>query len=247
MNRSFAARLRSRERLLGTVVTLPSPEVAEILRDAGFDWLFIDMQHAPLGALEVQRLAMAARLPCLVGLADAGAAAIGRVLDCGVTGVVAPDVRSASQAGEIVARCKYPPLGARGVGLARAQGYGMGFAEYIGDANDETVVVLQIEHIDAVHEIEAIVAAPGVNALFASPYDLSASIGKPGHLSDGEVLTAIGRVRQVCEEAQLPLGVFCSDLVTARRYAAQGCTPLAVGLDTVLLGGAARDVVQSLL
>ena len=155
MNRSFSERLRGGERLLGTLVTLPSPEVAELLALCGFDWLFVDLEHGPSDVLMAQRILQAARIPCLVRVPENSEAALGRVLDIGADGVIVPGIRSAAEVERVVTACRYPPEGTRGVGLGRAQGYGLNFKSYLGDANEEIVIVPQIEHIDAVHDIEA--------------------------------------------------------------------------------------------
>lgn len=243
MKISFAERLRSGERLLGTVVTLASPEVGELLAGAGYDWLFIDTEHAPLTMRDAQLLMQSSRLPCLVRLGDGEGATVKKALDTGAVGVVVPQILTAEQAARVVAHCKYPPLGVRGVGSARAQGYGFDFREYLFSANDDTVVVLQIEHIDAVRAIEDIAQVSGVDALFVGPYDLSGSLGRLGELDDFEVQAAIERVRQVCAEAGRRVGIFAHNVRAAVRYLEQGYTLVAVSADTNMLGEAARDAL----
>jgi len=146
MNLSFAERLRRGELLLGTIVTLQSTDVSELLSMAGYDWLFIDTEHAPLTLRDAQTLIQAARVPCLIRVADDGEGTIKRALDTGATGIVVPQVTTAGQAEQIVRHAKYPPMGTRGVGIVRAQGYGHGMREYLYQANEETVVVVQVEH-----------------------------------------------------------------------------------------------------
>lgn len=246
MNRSFAARLRDGERLLGTIITLPSPEVAELIALCGYDWLFIDLEHGPSDVLTAQRILQAARCPCLIRVPDSSEAWIKRVLDIGATGVIVPGVRSAAEVERVVSASRYPPAGTRGIGAGRAHGYGQQFKAYLSDANDEVVVVPQIEHIDAVREIEAIATVSGANALFVGPFDLSASIGYPGVERHPEVVAAIARVRQVCQEAERRLGIFASDVDSAAHWLEAGFTLVAVATDSAMLGQRARDIVQLL-
>jgi 2-keto-3-deoxy-L-rhamnonate aldolase RhmA len=236
--------LKDNELLLGTVVTLASPEVAEVLSAAGFDWLFIDAEHGPLDALAIQRILQAAgSTPCLVRLARGDEVSIKKALDVGAAGIIAPMINSADQAAEVVRHAKYSPLGTRGVGVGRAHGYGLKFQEYVSRANDETVVVVQAEHIDAVNNIEAIVQVPGVDAMLVGPYDLSASLGRLGEVTHPDVIAAIERVTQVCRAANMPLGIFGMTAEAVRPYIDRGYTLLAVSIDTVLLGTAARQLL----
>src|SRR5512139_3001531 len=155
MNLSFRQRLKDREALVGTIVSLGSPEVAEVLSAAGFDWLFVDAEHSPLDALAIQRIVIGAgSTPCLVRLARGDEVSIKKALDVGAAGIIAPLVNSAEQAAAVVCHAKYAPLGTRGVGASRAHGYGLAFQEYITTANDRTAVVVQAEHGDAVNNIE---------------------------------------------------------------------------------------------
>ena len=243
---SFAQRLRQRELLLGTIVTLPAPEVAEVLSAAGLDWLFVDTEHAALDFLAAQSLLQAARVPCIVRVPDGGEATLKKALDIGAAGVVVPMVNTAQQAKSIVSFCKYPPRGVRGVGLVRAQGYGFDFQRYIRGANDETVVVVQCEHIAAVDAIDTIVAVEGVDAVFVGPYDLSGSIGRLGEVEHPEVLAAIARVAEACRKAGRALGIYVGSAAAAKQFVAQGYTLVAVGTDTIHLGEAARSIAGAL-
>jgi 2-dehydro-3-deoxyglucarate aldolase len=244
---SFRQRLKDREALVGTIVSLASPEVAEVLSAAGFDWLFIDAEHSPLDALAIQRMLQGAgTTPCLVRLARGDEVSIKKALDVGAAGIIAPLINSAEQAAQVVQWAKYAPLGTRGVGVGRAHAYGFAFQEYVSRANDETVVVVQAEHIDAVNNIEAIVQVPGVVAVLVGPYDLSASLGRLGEVSHPDVIAAIERVTQACRAAQMPLGIFGMSAEVVRPYVERGYTLLAVSIDTMLLGTAARQMLAQI-
>jgi 2-dehydro-3-deoxyglucarate aldolase len=246
MSEPFAVRLRRGDRLIGSFVTLPALEVAEVMSAAGFDWLLIDCEHAPLDAMWAQRLLQAARVPGLLRVADGHESTLKHALDIGAAGVVVPMVNTAQQARAIVSFCKYPPLGSRGVGIVRAQGYGLGFQEYVAHANESTAVIVQIEHIAAVENIDAILAVPGVDAAFIGPYDLSGSMGRLGQVDHIDVLAAIEGVRFACERAGMPLGIYVGSATAAKPYLEKGLSLIAVGIDALMLGNAARQIVHAL-
>jgi 2-keto-3-deoxy-L-rhamnonate aldolase RhmA len=233
--------------LVGTIVSLASPEVAEVLSAAGFDWLFIEAEHGPLEALTIQRILQGAgSTPCLVRLAGSDDIWIKQALDVGAAGIIAPLVNSAERAAQVVSWAKYAPFGTRGVGVGRAHGYGFNFQEYVSSANDETVVVVQAEHIDAVNNLEAIVQVPGVDGVLVGPYDLSASLGRIGEMTHPDVVSAIERVTQVCRAADMPLGIFGMSAEAVKPYVERGYTLITVGIDTVLLGNAARQMLKQI-
>jgi len=246
INAGFAARLRAGETLLGSIVALPSQDSVEIFSRAGFDWLLIDTEHAPMDALVAQGLLQAARCPCLVRVPAGEEATIKKALDTGAAGVVVPQVNSAAAAERIVRYCRYPPRGSRGVGIVRAQGYGLDFQEYVAGANDNVIVMLQVEHIDAVNDIEPIVRVPGVDALMIGPYDLSGSMGKLGRVNDAEVEQAIERVRRACASAGMKLAVFAATAEGMKPYLAKGYTLPIAGMDLMLLAAAAKRIVSEL-
>ena len=121
----------------------------------------------------------------------------------------------------------------------------MAFHEYM-DSADQVAMILQIEHIDAVKEIEAIVEVPGIDALLIGPYDLSASLGKTGDFDDPEVQEAISRVQKCAFEAGIPLGIFGASVAAVESFIDSGYRLIAVGIDTLLLADAARAIVSSL-
>ena len=248
VNHQFRARLLAGELLIGPVVTLPAPEVTEILAGNGFDWLFIDAEHSPMGMRDAQALLQAAGpgCPCLVRVPAGEEVWIKKALDIGAAGLIIPQVHSAEQAERVVNLCKYPPRGSRGVGVARAQGYGSRFAGYVATANEQLAVILQAESAEAVRNIGAIAGVPGIDAVLVGPYDLSASLGKPGEFSDPDVRGAITRVTETCLNAGVRLGTFGADASAVRPFIDQGYTLIAAGMDTLFLSGAANDLLSTL-
>lgn len=245
---SFRSRLGEGVPLLSTMITLPNAAVAEILADAGFDWLFIDGEHGPLQTQDILAMlqALGDRTPCLVRVPAAGEAAIKTVLDLGAEGIIVPQVNTAEQAANVVQWARYAPQGSRGVGLARAHGYGRRFKEYVETANERTVVVVQAEHIRAVENIESIVKVPGVDAVLLGPYDLSASLGKMGQIDDPTVIAAIDRVTEVCQRAKMPLGYFGVTAAAVQPFIERGYTLITAGVDTLMLGQAGGQMLKQL-
>ena len=248
MSAPFRDRLLRGERLIGTLLSLPSPELAEIASAAGFDWLFLDMEHGTLGPGDVLRLVQAARQPCacLVRVPESREMWVKKALDSGAAGIIVPHVDSADEAARAVRWAKYPPQGARSVGFSRANLYGARFQQNVEAANAETVVVAQVEHIDAVGAISSIIAVPGVDAVFIGPYDLSASMGKPGRIQDADVREAVGRVTAACSAAKVPVGIFAAGLPAAAKALEDGCTLVCSGIDIGLYTGSVGAIVGAL-
>lgn len=248
MKHQFRQRLRAGHLLVGTMATLGTPEIAEILTGAGFDWLFLDAEHAPFSALDIQRFLQGAgaEMPCLVRLAASQEVPIKKALDVGAVGIIAPMVNSAEQAAQVVSLAKYAPAGTRGVGLGRAHGYGLTFQEYVTTANKNVTVVVQAEHIQAVENIEAITQVEGIDAVLIGPYDLSASLGRMGEVSHPDVVAAIEQVTEVCRAANIPLGVFGITAQAVQPYIERGYTLIVAGVDTLMLAGAAQQLINDL-
>jgi len=197
------------------------------------DFIFIDTEHAPIDGKLALSMAQSVRGRCLslIRTSSAGTNAIEQALDVGCDGIVVPRVNSADIARAVVAAAKYPPLGKRGVGLARAQGYGKNFNEYLEHSNEEIAVLVQIEHIDAVNDVENICRVPGIEGIFIGPYDLSASLGKPGQVGDPEVVRAIEKAIEVGKREGKIIGAFAANEAAASPFLARGVQVLTIGTD----------------
>ena len=246
MTPSFRARLRSGERLVAPLLTLNSAAVTELMAAVGFDWLFIDAEHAPLEPFQMQAMLQGAgATPCVIRLPAGDEVPIKKALDIGAAGIIAPQVNSADHARRIVQAAKYAPIGERGLGIARAHGYGLKVGKYMQTANDDTAVIVQAEHRDAVEQIRDIVRVEGVDGVLIGPYDLSASLGRPGAVDHPEVTGAIERVRAACAEVRLPIGIFGLTADAVQPYINQGFTMIVVGVDTVLLADGAAALLKA--
>lgn len=190
--------------------------------------------------------AAGSEIPCLIRLATGDELNIKRALDIGAAGIIVPQVNSAGDAKRVVQYSRYSPAGSRGVGISRAHRYGFKFQEYVSKANEQVAVVVQAEHIDAVENIESIVAVPGVDAVLIGPYDLSASLKKLGQVDDPEVLQAIDRVTDACLAAGVRLGIFGLSAEAVAPYVERGYTLVVAGVDTMLLGQAASRLLSDL-
>jgi len=248
MNDNFRDRLLRGDRLIGTLLSLPSPELVEIASDAGFDWLFLDMEHGALETRDIQRLVQAAREPCapLVRVPENREMWIKKALDTGAAGIIVPHVNSAEDAVRAVYWGKYPPEGGRSVGFSRSNLYGTRFQESVESANAETVVIAQVEHIDGVQAIEAILDVSGVDAVFIGPYDLSASLGKPGRIQDLDVRDAVRAVAAACAHRKVPAGIFAMDIPGALKALEEGYSLVCSGIDVGLFSQAAAAIIRGL-
>ena len=182
---------------IGTWITLGHPAIPEIFASSVFDWLAIDLEHSAITLGEAEELIRVIDLKNvipLVRLSSNNAEQIKRVMDAGAHGVIVPMVNNADQAAQAVAAVKYPPIGTRSFGLARAQGYGKSFEKYHQWQKENSIVVVQIEHIEAVENLAEILKVPGVDAYFVGPYDLSGSLGVPGQFDHPDFLQAMQKI-----------------------------------------------------
>jgi 2-dehydro-3-deoxyglucarate aldolase len=238
---SLKSVLSQKEVSIGSWITLGHPSIGEIMAGCGFDWLTLDLEHSAMTLSECQRLIQVIELGGCVPLVRVGENnpnLIKRVMDAGAHGVIVPQVNSRGDAVQAVQSVKYAPAGARGVGLARAQGYGVYFDAYRTWNERESVVIVQIEHIQAVEHLEAILSVPGVDAFIVGPYDLSASLGVPGEFSHPDFLHAMDQIhRTMGEQPDVAPGfhVVQPEPGELTRKVKEGYRFLAYSLDTLLL------------
>ena len=242
---NFAKRLRSNEVLTGTLVSLPSPEICELLANIGYDWLFIDAEHGAFNPQQAQTMLQAATpTPCLIRVPADETIWLKKALDIGAAGVIVPQVHNAIQAKKIITNCKYAPAGDRGIGIGRAHKYGIDFERYLKNANAETAVVLQAESSEAVENINAIVALEGIDAILIGPYDLSASLGKPGEIDHPIVQAAIEKIIDACKNVKISMGIFGVSADAVLPYKEKGFSLLTVGIDTTFLIDSAKETLS---
>lgn len=239
-------RLAARELTIGSWLSFGYTPVCEMMAKAGFDWLVVDMEHTAIDVWQAQQLIQVIDLAGCVPLVRVGAndpLIIKRAMDSGAHGVIVPMVNTAEEARQAVAAVRYPPCGTRGVGLGRAQDYGMGFQSYKDWVQQESIVIVQIEHIRAVENIEAILAVDGVDGFIVGPYDLSGSLGHPGDFDHPTVIAALSKVQQTMRERNAVGGyhVVHSNHQELKERIAQGYKFVAYGDDMVFLAEKIRD------
>lgn len=233
--------------MIGPLITISAPEVTEIFAAAGFDWLFIDLEHSTLTIDAAQRLLQTAgtRCPSIIRAPCHDEAWIKKILDTGTAGILLPRVNTAEETARILHYCKYPPEGNRSVGLTRAHGFGQSFKEYVENANDDVAVFIQIEHIEGVNNIDEIVKVPGIDVIYIGPYDLSASMGKTGRVDDPEVRQQIERVKIAAVDAGIALGIFTANPADAPGFIQRGYTMINVGIDSMMLAQTAAQALET--
>jgi len=226
--------LRQGQATLGTWVTTASPDVAEILANVGFDWLIFDMEHAPLSIETVQNLIQATSgsdVVPIVRVAWNDQVLIKLALDIGSYGLLVPLVNNREDAVRAVQAAKYPPVGIRGVGPRRASNYYRAFQDYLAKADEEILVVVQIEHFKAVENIKDILSVEGLDAVYIGPADLTASMGLFGQYNNPKVLKAIDTVLLSCEKTGVPVGTHAFDVESVSRLISKGFQFITIGTD----------------
>ena len=244
-------KLQNRELTIGSWITLGHPSIAEIMAKAGYDWLTVDMEHSAITMHQAQQLIQVIELcGCvpLVRVGDNDPNLIKRVMDAGAHGVIVPMVNTREDAEQAVASVKYPPHGFRGVGLARAQGYGSSFEEYKQWNDDESIVIVQIEHIKAVGNLEEILAVDGVDGFIIGPYDLSGSLGVPGEFDHSDVVAALEKVKKITKRKNALSGfhVIPPSVEDLQEKIAEGYLFVAHSLDILFLGEGCRNSIEKI-
>ena len=242
-------KLQNGQPALGGWIMIGHPSVAEILAGEGFDWLAVDMEHTSTTVRIFHELSLAVKrtaVDLLVRLPGLDPQITKLVLDSGADGIIVPAVNTPEQAREAVAMAKFPPVGHRGASLCRATDFGRNFSDYYRNHNENVLVVCMLEHIDAVNNVDAILAVPGIDATFIGPYDLSASMGLPGQTDHPDVLAAQQTLLAACQRHGVPAGIHVVpvDGDEVSRRIGQGFRFIACGIDTEFLLFAARHMLQ---
>lgn len=244
--KSLKKRLKDRDLTIGSWITLGHTAIVEIMAKAGFDWLVVDIEHSAITLHQAQQLIQVIDL-CgvtpLVRVGENSPTIIKRIMDAGSHGVIVPMVNAKDDAIKAVNAVKYPPIGTRGVGLARAQGYGLEFEKYKKWVNKESIVIVQIEHIKAVENMDEILGVDGVDGFIVGPYDLSASIGKPGEFDHPEVKQALKEIKECSKRHSAIPGfhVIPPDASEVDKKIKEGYEFIGFSLDTLFLGIKCRE------
>ena len=194
---------------IGSWMQIPHGSVAEIMGNAGYDWVAVDMEHGSITVAQLpdlfRALELGGTLP-LVRLARGNAKECKQVLDAGAGGVIVPMVETAAQLTAVRDACRWPPAGTRGVGFCRANLFGKNFETYREQAQAPLLVAM-IEHTRAVDNLEEILSVEGLDAILIGPYDLSASIGLTGKFVHTNFKKTMERIRNLCQKNKVPSGI----------------------------------------
>jgi 4-hydroxy-2-oxoheptanedioate aldolase len=241
------ARLDAGKPAVGVLVTMPSAHTAQVLAHAGFDWLFLDMEHGPIGIESVHAM--------ITATTGTRAAPIVRVpwnvhwlakpaLDAGAMGIIFPMIRSAAEAEEAARAMRYPPTGERGFGPFYAPlRFGLTMQTYVDPADREVLTILLIEHKDAIDDIERIVAVEGVDACLIAPFDLAMSYGHRDGPDHPEVKEGIARAEKAILASKVHLGGLALTPDLANAMIGRGYRLILTGFDTLLLQRAAGEIL----
>ena len=243
----LGAKLRSGKVSIGSWLNLASPLAAELLATEGFEWLTVDMEHGPWGLADVANAFRAIEARGAVPLARSWShnpEVIARILDCGAMGIVIPHVSTRSQAEALVQAVRYPPMGRRSYGTGRNQTY----TDYRARANEEILLIPQIEDPEGVENIEAIMSVPGIDIGFLGPSDLGAAMGlRPGEAATSpEHKRMLERVLEGCQKVGKPAGIPVANAVEANRWIARGFQMIDLSSDLALLRNAVRSEMAAI-
>lgn len=247
------AALREGKAQVGTWLSLSSPMAARYMARVGFDWITLDIEHSPASwetaALIFGAVADAGNIP-LARVPSISHENAKRALDAGAFGIVFPMCLSADEASEAVAACRYPPAGRRSVGGGmHSLNFSAPVSEYYRSANEEILVIVQIEHITAVERCEEICSVPGLDAIFVGPNDLLSSMGQtPAMESDHpDFVAALRHVRETASRLGVAPGIHVANGEAAQRFMADGWKFIAVSSDLGFMTQAAVEEARKAL
>ena len=245
--------LKHRNKVYGGWTSIGHPQVAEMLVRSGVDFLGIDIEHSTISQELSQRIIAACHaggIPCLPRVATHNLESIKRLLDSGADGIIVPNVETTNQVEQLIKAIKYPPLGTRGFGVARAQGYGHEFEEYTTKWNDSSILIIQIESISAVENIDKLLQFDEVDGAMVGPYDISGSLGIPGQIDHKKVMEAGQLVVKACEKYGKACGTHDIDptLESVKSSLDSGYTFVILASDVFILwrwGERMQDLINS--
>lgn len=245
-------RLKDGKLLVGTMISeVRNPNIAYMLAQCGYDFFIIDNEHGAYSPETVSDLVAAARgagLATMVRIPEVRRETILKPLDSGANGLVIPQINTAQQAEEVIFHAKYPPAGNRGAALRRAHSLyrKVNPAEYLKQANEETIIAVQAETPESIKNLEAIAAVPGVDVIFVGPLDLSINLGIPGDTNHPREVEAIDRVVEVCRQKGIISGIHLFDLPTLKGWIQKGMRFVTYSNDVALLADAAASGVAEI-
>ena len=248
--KNLKKRLKQGETLTGCWLNLGSPLTAEIVGQAGFDWVLIDLEHgagvekdvlSQLQALESSTSAV------LVRVESAESPRISRILDMGAEGIMCPKVDNALEAKKVINGLHYPPFGNRGVAkMVRATQFGLNFNTYYDESRDNILGIVQIETLEALDNLDEIAAVEGVDILFIGPADLSMAMGIFGQFDHPTFTDALNKIVQAAQKANKAIGILIFNPDDYDKYHNMGIRFIACGSDATFVAEGARNMAKKL-
>lgn len=243
--RAIRTKMRQGKCTIGSWMQIPHGSVAEIMGNAGYDWVAVDMEHGSVSVAQLPNLFRALELGNtlpLVRVAEGAARDCQQALDAGAGGIIVPNIQSADHLIAVRDACRWPPAGTRGVGFSRANLFGKNFEVYREEAQ-EPLLVAMIEHTRAVDNLEKILSVEGLDAILIGPYDLSASIGATAQFEESKFIATIERIRTLCGKENIPCGVHVvmPGTDTLKQRIKEGYRFIAYSIDAVFLDTAASS------
>ncbi len=248
---SLKKKLDSQEFVAGTFLEIPSAAVVELLGLAGFDFVVIDREHGPIGLRDTENLiraGLSTGISVVVRPPNIDPFAIAQPLDWGAAGVQVPQIASVEMARQVVCSSKYHPLGMRGLQpCVRAASYrAYETAEYLSNANEDGVVVVQVEGVEGIENLDSILKVDGLDVVFIGPYDLSQALGIPAQVRDPRVHESMAGAVRLAQKTGKRIGTYCDDAETALQYRELGITYLTISIDACIFLSGARSIISKL-
>ncbi len=238
--------------VVGTmIIEMRTPEVARLLAASGFDFIFVDMEHSAYSLeslTEIVRTGKAVGLTCLARIADPQYHLVARTLDSGAQGLLIPRVETRETVENIVRFAKYPPLGERGFGIRSVVGdyEKLSVRDRMEEQNEDTMLIPQIEKVNAIENIEDLVSVKGVDAALIGPQDLSVSLGVPGEHRHPKIIDAIGKVVEACKKYGVASGIHTPNMEDLLYWRDRGMTMLTYSTEAAFMQSAALQAVAEI-
>lgn len=251
MKMRFIDKLKNNCTVIGPFSKTSDPSMIESMGYAGFDFIIIDLEHGPNTTLNAQNLIRAADVTGtfpIVRVAKNAAVDIGKALDIGAKGVQVPQITSADEARAAVRYAKFGPEGERGVCrfVRAAEFSNKDRYTYFKEAN-ERYLILQLEGVEAVNNIEEIVAVEGIDIIFLGPYDLSQALGVGGQIDHPIVIEKLTGIISICKERQIKTGVFTDRIDSAKEWVRLGVDYISFSVDVGILQDACKHIIQEVI
>jgi len=239
------AALKAGKPSIGSWMQIPSASVAEIMGNAGYDWIAVDLEHGGFPSEILPDIFRALELggtSPFARVAQCHPKDIKQALDAGAQGIILPMIESKEQLEDAIAWVYYPPRGRRGVGYSRANVFGKNLSSYIQNNAGDILIVAQIEHVKAVQELDDILSVKFLDAIMVGPYDLSGSMGLTAEFEHPEYLQVMEAINEKAKSHQIPMGLHIvqPDKRLLKEKVKQGYQFVAFGTDAVFLYNAAE-------